>query len=312
MRILFSFILFYFLSIPLSASHLSKEELADIESTCLISSPACLVHLEEGLNSSEPRSRQWFRFKQLRLINLFDLQKWELLKKEVNVWLLDEKMPPNFAVYVYIYHAKLHANDKSTQEFSFYLTKATNLLSEINSKSFSPLRLIEIANLQISHRKYAQAKETLLQLEIQFSQRDYPIFKQELYANLGHIALVEKKYNEHVQYRLKSLTSTLKTDNAQQISIAYTNLAYAFQLVKDYKKSKENYELSIKYSEKSLDDNTTIRSKMRLVQVLLLLNEKVEAEKIFTKLSTTFTYQVTSKSNLPLYQELKTALSIKD
>lgn len=312
MRLLVPLTLLIFLSFPISAKRLNKEELVEIENTCLISSPVCLAHLEEGLNSTEPRSRQWFRFKQLRLLNLFDLQKWELLQQEVNLWLFDTNLPPSFAVYVYIFQAKLHASDNSSDEFSYYLTKATDLLSAINEKSFSPLRLIEIANLQISHAKYSQAKKTLLQLEKKFSQREFPEFKKELYANLGHIALVEKKYDEHLQYRLRSLSSTLETKNNQQISIAYTNLAYAFQLVKKYEKSKDNYKLSIDYSEKHLDYNTTIRSKMRLIQVLILLNEKAEARKIFTDLSTRSHNQITSKYNLKLYQELKAGLSTKN
>jgi hypothetical protein len=207
--------------LPSKANALSKDELSKIEETCLQSSPECLAYLEVGLNTSPPHSRQWFRFKQLRLFNLFDLNKWTLLQQEVNYWLLAENMPTNFAVYVYIYHAKLKLGEQSTAEYTHYLTKATNLLNEINTKSFSPLRLIEIANLQIALQNYAQAKETLLQLDKKFSKRDYPLFKQELYANLGHIALKEEAHDEHIHYRQESLKWTLKTPNQQQIEIAY-------------------------------------------------------------------------------------------
>jgi len=291
------------------ADSLSKDELTKIEEACLQSSPECLAYLEVGLNTSEPQSRQWFRFKQLRLFNLFDLQKWSLLRQEVDYWLLADNLPPNFAVYVYIYHAKLSINDQSSGEHTRYLTKATNLLSEINAKSFSPLRLIEIANLQIALKNYAQAKQTLLQLDKKFSKRDYPIFKQELYANLGHIAIKEKRHDEHIQYRKKSLAWTLKTPNKQQIAVAYTNLAWAYQAVGQFKKAEENYKISINYSQSAQDDNTAIRSQMRLTQVLYLQGMKAQAKELFSYLSTNFYSKLTSEGNQALYQELKTQLA---
>jgi tetratricopeptide (TPR) repeat protein len=303
-------ILLFFFCLPSKADTLSKGELTKIEEICLQSSPECLAYLEIGLNASKPYSRQWFRFKQLRLFNLFDLKKWTLLRQEVNYWLLDDKMPTNFAVYVYIYHAKLKFSEQSTAEYTHYLTKATNLLSEINTKSFSPLRLIEIANLQISLQNYAQAKQTLKQLDKKFAKRDYPVFKQELYANLGHIALKENNHEEHIQYRQKSLKWALNTPNQQQIAIAYANLAWAYQAVKQYKKSAINYKTSIDYSKKVHDDNTTIRSQMRLVQVLCLQGIIDEAEKLYTHISMNSFNQLTSETNYELYQELQILLNI--
>ena len=308
MRQYFTFFFFYLFSLFCYADNLSNEELIKIEKICLQSSPECLANLEIGLNSSREYSRQWFRLKQLRLFNLFDLKKWEQLKQDINRWVLTDDMPPNFAVYIYIYHAKLNLNTQAPDEFIAYLTKATDLLNEINATYFSPLRLIEITNLQISLKKYAQAKQTLLQLEEKFSKRDYPIFKQELYANLGHIALQQKKYDEHVLYRIKSLNSTLKTSNKQQIAIGYTNLAWAYQAVNQFKKSEKNYRKAINYSQISEDDNTTIRSTMRLTQVLYLQGKKKQADTMFNYLSTNYPDQITSKGNIVLYQTIKALL----
>jgi len=309
MRLFSILLLFSFFCSSAFANNLSKEDLTKIEEACRQSSPECLAYLEVGLNSSKPQSRQWYRFKQLRLFNLFDLQKWTLLKQEVNQWLLVDNMPTNFAVYIYIYHAKLSHSEQSSDEYIRYLTKATNLLSEINTKSFSPLRLIEISNLQIALKNYAQAKQTLLALDKKFSKRDYPVFKQELYANLGHIALKEKNNDEHIQYRKKSLAWSLKTPNEQQIAVAYANLAWAYQAVKEFEKSEDNYKKSIHYSQSAQDDNTTIRSQMRLTQVIYLQGNKALAKKLFNKLSMNYHKQVTSIANNPLYLELKAQLS---
>lgn len=303
MRLFFLLLFLNFFSFYSFANNIDKDELAKIEQTCLQSSPECLAYLEIGLNASVAHSRQWFRFKQLRLFNLFDLQRWELLRQEVNYWLLAENMPTNFAVYVYIYHAKLSAK-QSPSEYSFYLTKATNLLSEINTKSFSPLRLVEIANLQIALKNYDQAKQTLKQLEAKFSNREYPVFKQELYANLGHIALKEKSHQEHIKYRKESLDWALKTDNKQQISIAYSNLAWAYQSTKQFKNSEINYKRSIDYSKLAQDDNSIIRSQMRLTQVLHFQGKTAQAKGVFNYLKMTFYDQLTSEYHNELFQEI--------
>lgn len=309
MRPFYTLLLFNLFGLPSYANDLSRDELTKIEETCQQSSPQCLAYLEIGLNTSKPNSRQWFRFKQLRLFNLFDLQKWTQLRQEVDYWLLADNMPPNFAVYVYIYHAKLTFNGQASDEYIRYLTKATNLLSDINTKSFSPLRLIEIANLQIALKNYSHAKEILLQLDKKFSKRDYPVFKQELYANLGHIAMKQQSHEEHIQYRIKSLEWVLKTPNQQQIGVAYANLAWAYQSVDQFTKAEEYYKESIKYSQNAQDDNTTIINQIRLVQVLYLQDKKGQAKAIFNYLSTNFYNKLTAESNQTLYQLLKTQLA---
>ena len=300
---------FNYYCLPSYAEVLSNNELTKIEETCQQSSPQCLAYLEVGLNTSQRHSRQWFRFKQLRLFNLFDLQKWSQLKQEVDNWLHNDNMPSNFAVYIYIYHAKLSLNNEAHDDFIRYLNKATDLLSDINTNAFSPLRLIEISNLQISLKNYSQAKQTLLALEKKFSKRDYPVFKNELYANLGHIALQQKKYQEHIQYRITSLEWALKTPNKQQIAVAYANLSWAYQSVEQFEKSENNYKKSINYALNAQDDNTAIRSQMRLTQVLYLQGKNAQAKILLNYLSTNFYNKLTSKNNKALYQILKTQLA---
>jgi len=54
------------------------------------------------------------------------------------------------------------------------------------------MRLIEIANIQAAMKEHTLAKNTLLQLERKFEGKYHPIFKRELYANLGHIAVFQR------------------------------------------------------------------------------------------------------------------------
>ncbi len=309
MRRVFIFLFFNFFCLSSYADSLNNDELKNIEATCQQSSPQCLAYLEIGLNGSQPHSRQWFRFKQLRLFNLFDLQKLPQLKQEVNYWLFADNMPPNFAVYVYIYHAKLSSADGLSNESTTYLNKATNLLNDINIKSFSPLRLIEIANLQISLKSYSQAKQTLLQLEEKFSQRDYPNFKKELYANLGHISWHQKDHKQHVFYRIKSLEWSLKTPNKQQIAVAYNNLAFAYKNDKQYNKAEISYLQSIKYAKLALDDRTLESTSLNLIKVLLLQKKLTQARDTFEKLSESFVEDIQLKRNKKLYEKLKVQLA---
>lgn len=307
-------LLIFFFSFNLHADHMSPKEISKIEETCQQSTAQCLALLEVGLNGSKKYSRQWFRFKQLRLNALFELQRFQPLQQEINQWLTDEgeqriEMPPNFAVYVYIYHAKLQLSDTDNKEANLYLHKAVNLLNDINIKLPSPIRLIEIANLQISMQNYDQAKSTLLNLENKFKERNNPGFKQELYANLGHIAWKQADDDLHIEYRKKSLKWALETPNTQQKSVAHLNLAFAYQKAALFYNAEINYNASLTFSELIGDDRTTESARLRLLEVVYSQGKIEQAKNLFNNLSPSFVGQISSKNNQVLYQKLKSKLS---
>ncbi|MCW8833053.1 MAG: hypothetical protein OQK09_11315 [Colwellia sp.] len=292
---------------------MSTEEINKIETICQQSTPQCLALLEVGLNDSQEYSRQWYRFKQLRLVALFELQRLELLQQEINQWLVaigepNNDIPPSFAVYIYIYHAKLLVGIADDKEVNLYLNKAVNLLSDINSKLPSPLRLIEIANLQISMHEFEKAKLTLLSLESKFKERHNPIFKQELYANLGHIAWQQDDKNLHIEYRQKSLKWALEAPNTQQKSVAHINLAFAYQKAELFKDAEINYRASLKFAELIDDDRTCESARLRLLEVVYLQDKIEQAKSLFNNFPRDFESQITTKHNQVLYQELKAKL----
>jgi len=167
-------------------------ELAKIDQTCISSSSQCLLNVETALLTSMNESRQWYRLKLFQLDALFNLQKFDQLSAEINTLLTLKTRPINFSVYVYIYHAKILNSKKETSLAKIYIEKAINLLEKINDKYPDPMRLIEIANIQAAMKEHTLAKNTLLQLERKFEGKYHPIFKRELYANLGHIAVFQR------------------------------------------------------------------------------------------------------------------------
>jgi len=299
------------LLVHLNNNATTYEELAKIETICQQSSRQCLLSLDSALTSSTIKSRQWSRLKLLQLDALFTLQQFKELADEVDILLTYDGLPINFSVYVYLYHAKLSYGEKKLTTAREFLNKAVNLLTEINDKYPKPMRLIEIANLQVSMRDYEQANKTLLQLAQKFKDRYHPIFKRELYANLGHVAYFQEDIALHLQYRKESLKWALRANNNQQVGIAYNNLAWAFQKAENYEYAEKNYALAIKIAQMEQDYINGSISQIRLVEVVLLQNDIEKALKLFKQLPLRPNNKNPSEHYNKLYQKLKLKLKVK-
>jgi tetratricopeptide (TPR) repeat protein len=289
-------------------SSTTYNELAKIDQTCIDSSSQCLLEVETALLTSLNESRQWYRLKLLKLDALFNLQKVDQLSTEINALLTLKTRPINFSVYVYIYHAKILNSIKDNTLAKKYIEKAINLLKQINDKYPDPMRLIEIANIQLSMKEYTLAKSTLLQLEQKFEGKYHPIFKRELYANLGHIAVFQKDHALHVTYREKSLKWALSVNNNQQIGIAYYNLARAYSSANRYELAQESYENSITYATIEKDTIIAYTSQLRLVELFLLQGESDKAFKLFNQLPALSVDNKLSVYFKALHHELKLKL----
>jgi tetratricopeptide (TPR) repeat protein len=284
------------------------DELAEIDRICVSSASKCLLSLEGALATSKPNSRQWYRLKLLELDALFALQQFKDLSDEIDRLLTRETLPLNFSVYVYLYHAKLSFGKKELSQAHEYLDKAINLLTQINDKYPKPMRLIEIANLQISMKDFGLAKDTLLQLELKFENRYHPIFKRELYANLGHVAYFQNDKPLHIKYRKQSLSWALKANNNQQAGIAYNNLAWAYQQTENYKFAEVNYAQSIKLAQMEQDDINGSISQLRLIEVVFLQEKLDQALILFNNLPAGAAEHYSAEHHKKLYQHLKLSL----
>jgi tetratricopeptide (TPR) repeat protein len=299
--------------LSLSSSHsysnvTTYDELATIDRICVSSPTKCLGLIDDVLVSSTPNSRQWYRLKLHQLDAFFTLQQFEKLSLEVNFLLTDQTLPINVSVYVYLYHAKLCFKNKDIIQAHEYINKTVNLMTQLNDKYPNPMRLIEIANLQTSMKDYEPAQKTLLQLEKKFESRYHPIFKRELYANLGHVAYYQGDNDLHLQYRKKSLLWALKVDNNQQIGIAYNNFAWAYQKIGDYKNAEKNYTQAIEIARIEQDDINGTITQLRLVEVTFLQGKIERALQLFKQLPTRAAGNNDSERHNELYWELKSKL----
>jgi tetratricopeptide (TPR) repeat protein len=286
------------------------DELAKIDNVCLSSASQCLLLLDDALVTSPAKSRQWYRLKLLQLDAFFTLQQLKNLSTEIDTLLIDTSLPINFSVYVYIYYAKLNHAKDNIEPAKKYLDKAVLLLKELNNKYPKPMRLIEIANLQTAMKDYDQAKLTLLQLELKFKGKYHPIFKRELYANLGHVANFQQDIALHVKYRKKSLKWALRANNIQQVGIAYYNLARAYQKAEYYEHAEDYYLQAINSAQLTQDDISSDLSQLRLIEVVILQGEIEQALILFNKLPESAVSHGALKHHNVLYQQLKTSLKL--
>ena len=287
----------------------SYEEISTIEKKCESSSNICLKIIDSALTSTTKNTRPWNHLKRLQLDALFNLQKFDILAEELAPLLANNNLPVNFAVYVYIFHAKLLLGNQEIDLAKQYLNKSVGLLHEINNKYPNPLRLIDIANVQIVLKDYEQANKTLLQLESKFTDRYHPVFKRELYANLGHVAYFQHEENLHITYREKSLKWAIASDNNQQIGIAHSNLAWAYFKIKNYKLSEKHYRQAVKISEIEQDEINGAISKVRLTEVILLQGNNDKANKLFDELTLTAQTLQHSEHFKKIFQALKIKLN---
>ena len=291
-----------------SALATSYQEITKIDKQCQASSNECLKVIDDALSSLIINSRPWAHLKLLQLDALFNLQKFDALAQELTPLIANDNLPVNFSVYVYIYHAKLLLGNQEKDLAQQYLAKAVSLLNEINDKYPEPVRLIEIANVQIVLKDYQQANKTLLQLELKFKDRYHPVFKRELYANLGHIAYFQDEKALHIRYREKSLEWAIEANNNQQVGIAYSNLAVAFRKAGNYQLSEQNYKQAVKISQVEQDDINGAISNIRLIEVILLQGKDEEAKKLFNAIPLTSTVFEKSAYYSEIYQALKLTL----
>ena len=280
-----------------------------IEATCSHSYALCLKNIEPLLSSTQQPSRTWYKYKLLQLEALFNLGKITELKQALAPFIHKENLPEAFTVYIKIYYAKALGNDKQRDESKKYIQEALTLLYQIQEQLPRPMRLIEIANLQLIDKQFTQAEQTLLYLEERFSQNALPLFNQELYANLGHVASMTDQLDKLLDYREKSLYYTLQVDNKQQNGVAYYNLGRALFRLEDYASAEENFLLSFKHAELAQDVSMQIYAKIRLAEIALIDDEQDKALKQSAELE-----QIALLNNFPIdqhksYQELKVLLT---
>jgi hypothetical protein len=246
--ILFTFILAIFWPTSLHAKNTIS-----LEKTCQLSPAKCLIQIEDKLLTTPKRSRLWFSLMQYKIENLFVLQKTEELYQQTAYWVKQDNLPVSFQLTVYIYYAKSILGQGKTDEGTKYIHKAKQQLLMINEVYPAPIRLIEIANLQMFIGELNEAYLTLQELSVTYKKSRNAHFMMELYGHLAHIARQLNYFDEELTYWQVALTWGYELGNTQQIAVILYNKARAQHIAKMLDKAATTYQQSIITAEQAQD-----------------------------------------------------------
>ena len=221
----------YTVALSFSASSdaigIDAEKLAQINEACLLAPQRCLTIVDETLPHVPEKSHLWFDLLQHRFDALFDLQRFQQLYDETKHW-LDVKAPFSFQITVYIYFAKTSFTYDGRETALKYAHLAKDKLEQMQQAFPSPMRLVELANLQMSLQEVQQAYELLISVESKYHQSKNAHFMMELYGNLAHAARRLGLDQKALEYWVKTVPWALEFNNKQQIGTVLYNLANAY------------------------------------------------------------------------------------
>ncbi len=255
-----------------------------LDHVCQFFPAKCLNRVNTELKSVKEKSLIWFSLMQFKFSSLFNLQKSDELFQETKYWINEPDLPIAFQVTLYIYHAKYIIAYGDQAEGKKFIYKAKHLLSLMNEAYPSPIRLIELANLQMFIGELPEAYDSLNALKIKYKHSHNPYFMMELYGNLGHIARQLKYFDEALKHWHEALSWSYKYGNLQQIATVLFNLAQAQQHAKKYLLAQQNYLISIRHAEKALDFIRASHARLHLAEIKLALGEKQQAHDLLLSL----------------------------
>lgn len=250
---------------PVPESHAATS--ASIAKTCQLSPAQCLEKLPPLIETVSDDSRLFYRYKIYQLDSLLDLGRFQQLEETLRPWLNDLSVPMKFRLAVVTYQAKLlYVADKSEQA-RVWLSRALQLMSEINQQLGSPMAMIEVANLQLYLGQTETAYQTLRSIEQRHSRHASPRFRLELYANLAQAVRKQGKLELHLIYRQQSLHWARKSANEQQIAVDWHNVGRAHQFLNQYDKAEQAFITASDYARLADDTSTLMQCLLYRAQI---------------------------------------------
>jgi hypothetical protein len=272
----FTAIFLLVLFVPAAKSYAIKSE--SIAEICQRSPSECLEQANNELENVKPKSRLWFSLMQFKLSSLFILQHSEELFQETLRWIDDEYLPIPFQVTLYMYYAKSLLGQGELEEGKRYIYKAKKQLAIMNEAYPSPIKLIEIANLQMFIGELPEAYESLNALKEKYQNSHNPHFMMELYGHLGHVARQLEFHDEALEHWNAAVPWSYKYGNEQQIATVHFNLAQVQQRAHKYSMAEKNYLAAITHAGIALDTVKASHATLYLAEIKLILGDKEQAE----------------------------------
>lgn len=275
-----------------------------IGTICQFSPAECLDKVNLELKGVKQKSRIWFSLMQFKLSSLFILQHGEELYAETKRWIHDEDLPIAFQVTLYMYYAKSCIFYGDPEEGKRYIYKAKEKLALMNEAYPSPIKLIEIANLQIYIGEHAEAYASLNALKIKYKNSQNPHFMMELSAHLGHIARHLGYFDEALSHWHETVPWSYKYGNEQQIATVLFNLGQAQQHLGQYLFAEKSYLSTIEHAEIAQDNIKLSHARLYLAEVKLIMGDKQKAQALFLLLNE----KILVQPHLDKYREIKELL----
>jgi tetratricopeptide (TPR) repeat protein len=271
-------LLLWVFCLPVAKSYAMKSE--STAKLCQRSPSSCLEKVNIELTQVQPKSRIWFSLMQFKLSSLFILQHSDELYQETKRWINDEDLPIPFQVTLYMYYAKSLLSHGDLVEGKRYIYKAKAQLAIMNEVYPSPIKLIEIANLQMFIGELPEAYESLNALKEKYKNSHNPQFMMDLFGHLGHVARQLELYDEALAHWYATVPWSYKYGNEQQIATVHFNLAQAQQHAEQFSLAEKSYLAAIKHAEIALDVVKASHAKLYLAEIKLLGGDKEQAEEL--------------------------------
>ena len=244
-------------SFPLLAKNNSISE-------CDMPSKNCLIWVNEELGNVKPNSMQWYNLKLMQLDSLMIIKEFKLLNQELSTFNNSLKLPPMFSTYLNIYRAKLHIIDGNQEQARTLLQLSLNDLQQLNQSFYSPMCMVNIANLMLNLKQHDQALSLLERLEIEFENSRDSYLKLELYGNLGHTHRLLSNYGLALNNYKQSLQFAMELGVDQQIAVLHEHIGRMYMVTNQPELAELSFINALTHAQKDAGDSTINQAKIQL------------------------------------------------
>lgn len=290
----------------LSPIALASEHLSDHEVVCL-HQQNCLQYLQSELAKQQVKTADWYKLQSYLLDFYFDKQQVVELRQLAEQLLQAEDNPVVLQAQLYFYYAKVLLQQGDRTLATEYATLAGNKISALFDGFGDPLRLVELANLQISLQQFDRAEQTLLLAESRYNKSHDPIFIFELNTNKALLEDRRQQLGYAALYRQRALDAVLPTGHSGKIVVALGNLARTQQLQGQYEQARVRYQQALPYLKTGADDITRAVYLLRLAELSWQLQDLATGRQYFRQVQFA---TLPSENHRQLYQQLTQQLAL--
>jgi tetratricopeptide (TPR) repeat protein len=255
-----------------------------ISSACDMPSKYCLTWVTGELGNIKPNSMQWYSLKLMQLDSLMTIKELTLLKQQLSKFNDNLNLPPMFSTHLNIYKAKLYLIDGNEEQAKTLLTRSLENLQQLNQSFYSPMRIINIANLMHSLKQYDQSLALLERVEREFQKSRDLYLKLELYGNLGHVHKYLNNYDKAIIYYGKSLKFAMELGVEQQIAVLHEHVGQMYKATDQTELAELSFINALAHAKKDARDSTINHAKIILaffyIQQMELDKAKILATEI--------------------------------